>query len=147
VGGHRPLNATLSAVVTEADRDERGGVSEALRSAVERTFAATVDSASETREKASELLDDAARRGQEAREEVARRSQEARDEVTRRSQEAREEVARRGQEAKEAPRALFDRIGSALGLGGSDSELREENRRLRRRVAELEKQLKSKSKL
>jgi polyhydroxyalkanoate synthesis regulator phasin len=121
-------------------------VSEALRSAVERTFAATVDSATETREKASELLDDAARRGQEARDEVSRRGQEARDEMARRSQEAREEVARRGQEARDAPRAILHRIGAALGRGGDEPSLREENRELRRRVAELEKQLKSKSK-
>jgi polyhydroxyalkanoate synthesis regulator phasin len=121
-------------------------VSDALRSAIERTFAATVDSASETREKAVELLDDAARRGQEARDEVSRRGQEARDEVARRSQEARDDLARRGQEARDAPRAMLDRIGAALGLGGDEPALREENRELRRRVADLEKRLKSKSK-
>jgi len=125
--------------VTEPGRDERGGVSEALRSAIERTFAATADSAQETRDRAAELLDDAARRGQEAREEVARRGHEAR-----------EEVARRGQEAREAPRALADRIGSLLDRlrGGepSDEATRAELKRLRRRVDELEAELKSQSK-
>lgn len=41
---------------------------EALRAAVERTLAATAGSASETRGRAQELLDDVAKRGQEARE-------------------------------------------------------------------------------
>ena len=41
---------------------------EALRAAVERTLAATAGSASQTRGRAQELLDDVAKRGQEARE-------------------------------------------------------------------------------
>ena len=40
---------------------------EALRAAVERTLAATAGSASDTRGRAQELLDDVAKRGQEAR--------------------------------------------------------------------------------
>ena len=52
---------------------------EALRAAVERTLAATAGSASETRGRAQELLDDVARRGQEARDTVGRRGQEARE--------------------------------------------------------------------
>ena len=64
--------------------DPGGGASEALRSAIERTFAATAGSAADTRERAGELLDDVARRGQEARDEVARRGQEARDDLSRR---------------------------------------------------------------
>ena len=54
-------------------------VHEALRAAVERTLAATAGSASETRGRAQELLDDVARRGQEARDTVGRRGQEARE--------------------------------------------------------------------
>jgi len=54
-------------------------VQEALRAAVERTLAATAGSASETRGRAQELLDDVARRGQEARDTVGRRGQEARE--------------------------------------------------------------------
>lgn len=132
--GAHALNATLSAVVTEPGRDERGGVSEALRSAIERTFAATADSAAETRERAGELLDDAARRGQEAREEVSRRGHEAR-----------EEVVRRGQEAREAPRAVVDRIGSTFQRlrGGDPAAMQREIDALRKRVKELEKQLDS----
>jgi polyhydroxyalkanoate synthesis regulator phasin len=145
------LNATLSAVVNEPERDERSGASEALRSAVERTFATTAEGAAGTRERAEKLLDDAARRGQEAREEVSRRGQEAREEVTRRSHEAREEVVRRGQEAREAPRAIADRFGALLDrLRGGDAgeeRAREEITALRRRVAELERELKTKSKL
>ena len=52
---------------------------EALRAAVERTLAATAGSASDTRGRAQELLDDVARRGQEARDTVGRRGHEARE--------------------------------------------------------------------
>jgi polyhydroxyalkanoate synthesis regulator phasin len=53
------------------------GVGDALRAAVERTLAATADSATGTRQRAQGLLDDVVRRGQVAREEVARRGEEA----------------------------------------------------------------------
>ncbi len=53
------------------------GVGDALRAAVERTLAATADSAEGTRQRAQELLDDVVRRGQVARDEVARRGEEA----------------------------------------------------------------------
>ncbi len=52
-------------------------VGDALRSAVEKTLAATAESATGTREKAQGLLDDVVRRGQSAREEVARRGESA----------------------------------------------------------------------
>lgn len=52
---------------------EREGLSESLRAAVERTLAATAGSAAGTRERAQELLDEVARRGQEARDELTRR--------------------------------------------------------------------------
>ena len=115
--------------------DAGGGASDALRSAIERTFAATAGSAVETRERAGELLDDVARRGEEARDEVARRGQEARD-----------EVARRGQEAQ---RGVSERISSALQRlrGAEVGRLQREVETLRKRVAELEQQLRSKSKL
>ncbi len=54
-------------------------LSESLRDAVERTFAATADSAAETRTRAQDLLDEVSRRGHGAREEMSRRGQEARD--------------------------------------------------------------------
>jgi polyhydroxyalkanoate synthesis regulator phasin len=53
------------------------GVGDALRAAVERTLAATADSASGTRQRAQSLLDDVVRRSQDARGEVARRGEEA----------------------------------------------------------------------
>jgi polyhydroxyalkanoate synthesis regulator phasin len=52
-------------------------VGDALRAAVERTLAATAGSATGTRRRAEELLDDVVRRGQVARDEVARRGEEA----------------------------------------------------------------------
>lgn len=61
----------------EPDAPEADGVGEALRAAVERTLAATADSAEETRQRAQDLLDDVVRRGHLARERVARRGEEA----------------------------------------------------------------------
>lgn len=52
-----------------------GGVSDALRAAVEKTFAAVA----EPRERAQDLLDDITRRGQETREDLSRRGLEARE--------------------------------------------------------------------
>ncbi len=66
------------------------GVGDALRTAVERTLAATADSAEGTRQRAQDLLDDVVRRGQLAREEVARR----RDEATTKLAEALSELRR-----------------------------------------------------
>jgi len=65
----------------DADADDQGAgpeaVGEALRGAVERTLAATAESASGTRERAQELLDDVVRRGQSARRQVTRRGETA----------------------------------------------------------------------
>lgn len=60
-----------------ASDPESEGVGDALRAAVERTLAATADSAEETRQRAQDLLDDVVRRGQHAGERVARRGEEA----------------------------------------------------------------------
>jgi polyhydroxyalkanoate synthesis regulator phasin len=56
-------------------------VSEALRQAVERTYAATAGSAADTRERAGELLDEVTRRGSGALDEVRSRGGEAREAV------------------------------------------------------------------
>ncbi len=63
----------------ESKEGQQRGLPEGLRNAIERTFAATTGSASETRERAQDLLDEVTRRGQGARDVVARRGQEARD--------------------------------------------------------------------
>ena len=65
------------------DESERAGLPESLRTAVERTLSATADTASETAERAQELLDEVARRGQEARDEVARQGQKTREGLAR----------------------------------------------------------------
>jgi polyhydroxyalkanoate synthesis regulator phasin len=57
-------------------------VPDALRAAIERTFAATAEGAAETRDRASEMLDDVARRGRDARDAVGARAQEARESST-----------------------------------------------------------------
>ncbi len=76
-----------------------GGVADALRTAVERTMRATAGSATSTRERAGELVDEVVRRGSEARGGLARRGQEAGAEIARRGQEAGAGLVRRGQEA------------------------------------------------
>lgn len=63
--------------MSEADKDSAGSGTEALRSAVERTLAATAESATGTRDRAQGVLDDVVRRGRSAREEVARRGESA----------------------------------------------------------------------
>jgi polyhydroxyalkanoate synthesis regulator phasin len=46
--------------------------SEALRSAIERTFEATAGSAASTRDRAGELVDEVAKRGREIRNQIGR---------------------------------------------------------------------------
>ncbi|MSO42214.1 MAG: hypothetical protein EXQ70_10050 [Solirubrobacterales bacterium] len=108
--------------------EDQGGVSEALRTAIERTFASTAGSAAETRERAGELLDDVAKRGQDARGAV---------------EDAGRAVAKRGQEAREASGAAATRVveaiqGMRLATREDVAELREQIIDLQGRVAELE---------
>lgn len=109
--------------------DEQSGISDALRRAIESTFAATTGPAGDTRERAAELLDEVSKRGRGARDEMVKRGQEARDEVVKKGQEARQEVVRKGQEAsadvvsrvEEELRAISERLAkleAALRGGG-----------------------------
>ena len=59
----------------EGEGDAQSRLAESLRTAVERTFAATADSAAETRGRAQELLDEVSKRGQGAREASAEAAQ------------------------------------------------------------------------
>jgi len=84
-------------VPQDPGRSGESGVPEALRAAIERTLAvagrpARAGSAALRPERATQLLDEVARRGQKARDELTRRGKGARDELTRRGQEAREEM-------------------------------------------------------
>ena len=82
--GPRISSGAMSAEdATGEGKDERSGLPEGLRSAVEKTIAATADTAAETAERAQDLLDEVARRGQEARDEVARRGQRTRQGLSR----------------------------------------------------------------
>ncbi len=87
--------------MSEPDRrSAEGGLTDALRAAVERTLGAAgrsarAGSAALDAERRAELLDELARRGRDARDELSRRGQEAGAELSRRGQEARDEVARR----------------------------------------------------
>ena len=75
-------------------------MTDALRTAIERTLTAAerqarAGSSALPRERATELLDEVAKRGREARDELARRGQEAGAGIARRGQEAGEELAQR----------------------------------------------------
>jgi polyhydroxyalkanoate synthesis regulator phasin len=105
--------------------DQIKGLSDALRQAVERTYAATAGSAADTRERAGELLDEVTRRGSGALGEVKDRGTGALGEVKVRGTGALDEVKGRGSEARGA-------VGDAV------SALRKEVESLRRRLADLE---------
>jgi hypothetical protein len=92
-----------------------GGVPEALRAAVERTLSvagrqARAGSAALRGDRATELLDEVARRGREARDELARRGQEAGAGIARRGQEAGEELAQRLESLERRLAALEDAL-------------------------------------
>jgi polyhydroxyalkanoate synthesis regulator phasin len=70
-------------------------VGDALRDAIERTLSATAGSASATRERAGELVDEVVRRGRGARDELARRGQLTGAELAKRGQDAGAELGRR----------------------------------------------------
>ena len=96
------------------------GVSESLREAIERTFAATTEAG----ERAQELLDEVTRRGRGARESVSQRGQDAR-----------EAISQRGQEAQEASSGAAARLVEAIE--GMRLATRDELRLLEKQVAEL----------
>jgi polyhydroxyalkanoate synthesis regulator phasin len=69
----------LQGVAEQREQGDQRGVSESLRTAIERTFAATAESAAGTRDRAGGVLDEVSKRGRGAREAVAGRAQEARE--------------------------------------------------------------------
>jgi polyhydroxyalkanoate synthesis regulator phasin len=79
----------------EAGAQGPEGVADAVRAAVERTMRATAGSATGTRERAADLVDDVVRRGREARDELARRGQEGGAGLARRGHQATGAVGRR----------------------------------------------------
>jgi polyhydroxyalkanoate synthesis regulator phasin len=72
----------LQGVPEERKQGEQRGVPDSVRTAIERTFAATAEGAAGTRERAGEMLDEVSRRGREARKSVADRAQDARESST-----------------------------------------------------------------
>jgi polyhydroxyalkanoate synthesis regulator phasin len=93
------------------EEPQETGVTDAVRTAVERTMRATAGSAQSTRERAGELVDDVVRRGREARDDLARRGQEAGAELARRGQEATGEVGRRLELLEQRLAELEGRLG------------------------------------
>ena len=100
------------------------GLSEGLREAIERTFAASAEAGG----RAQELLDEVARRGQKAGEAVAQRSQEAREALT-----------QRGQDASEASAGVAARVVEAIE--GMRLASREDLQAIEDQVAELSKRV------
>jgi polyhydroxyalkanoate synthesis regulator phasin len=96
-----------------------GEPSNPLRAAVERTMRATTGSAANTRERATELVDEVVRRGREARDELARRGQEAGAELARRGQEATGEVGRRVEVLERRLAELERRLEAERGPGAA----------------------------
>lgn len=80
----------------------QSGVTDAVRAAVDQTFAATAGAAGESRERASELLNQLAHHGGEARRLIEHGGNEARRVVERGGTEARRAVERGGNEARRA---------------------------------------------
>lgn len=95
---------------------EEGGVTEALRAAVDRTLAATAPAAGQTRERAGDIVDEISKRGQGARDELARRGQGAGAEIARLGQEAREALSRKGLEATGEVRSQLDVLEKRLAF-------------------------------
>jgi polyhydroxyalkanoate synthesis regulator phasin len=105
-----------------------GGVPDAVRRAVERTFQSTIGSGPLTRERAQELADDVLRRAEESAARAGRG------------------VRKAGVRQREAAAGVGDRLRDAIAeirsIGGDEiSQLRAEVERLKLRVDELEQKL------
>jgi polyhydroxyalkanoate synthesis regulator phasin len=112
--------------VSEQQKQEEGrGVPDSVRTAIERTFAATAEGAAETRERAGAALDEVSRRGREAREAVAGRAQEARESSTGAATKVIEAIEGMRLASRDDVRALSEKVEE-----------------LSRRVAELESKAK-----
>ena len=114
-----------------AGADPADRVGEALRAAVERTLAATAAPAAETRQRASELLDEVVRRSRSAREQATRRGEAAREEVVRRGEQAGERIADVFSELRPADTDALGTIAARLEalelrLSGLERQLRTE---------------------
>ncbi len=109
----------------ERKQGEGRVVPDSLRTAIERTFAATAEGTAQSRERAGEMLDDVARRGREAREAVAERAQEARESST-----------------SAASRVIEAIEGMRLASRDDVRELSKQVDELSRRVKELEAKVK-----
>ena len=103
----------------QQEGDAQSGVAESLRTAVERTFAATADSAAETRGRAQELLDEVAKRGQGAREasaEAASKVVGAAERMRGPSREEHRELEERLEGIEEQLKALTQRVATLDSL-------------------------------
>lgn len=110
----------------EDERDPQTRLAESLRTAVERTFAATADSAAETRGRAQDLLDEVAKRGQGAREASAEAASKVVGAAERMRGPSRDEVGEleeRLQRIDQALAALSGRVAAIEALSKRVSAL------------------------
>jgi polyhydroxyalkanoate synthesis regulator phasin len=119
--------------MAEEKKDQEGAgdpqrkVAESLRTAVERTFAATADSAAETRGRAQDLLDEVSKRGHEARQASAEAAQKVAGAAERMRGPSRDDV-------RELESRLAEAEGALKALTARVAELDE----LSKRVSKLE---------
>jgi polyhydroxyalkanoate synthesis regulator phasin len=118
----------LQGVAERRKQDQARVVPDSLRTAIERTFAATAEGAAETRDRAGAALDEAVRRGREAREVVAGRTKEARE-----------------SSASAASRVIEAIEGMRLASHDDMRELTKQVEELARRVEKLESKAKVES--
>jgi polyhydroxyalkanoate synthesis regulator phasin len=114
--------------MSETPKKAAGGVPDAVRRAVERTFQSTVGSSPLTRERAQELADDVLRRAEESAARAGRG------------------VRKAGERQREAAVGVGDRLRDAIAeirsIGGDEiGQLRSEVEQLKLRVEELEREL------
>ncbi len=115
--------------MSEQPTGEKGGLSESLRAAIERTLEATGRSASDARERAEALVGEV---NTPAPADLRQRAEELLDEVARLGQETGERFAQRGRDAREAVARRVDEIRPA-----SEPELQ----RVAEQLAELERRV------
>jgi predicted amidohydrolase YtcJ len=113
-------------VSDQRSRAPDGSVAEALRVAIERTLSvagrpARAQATGLTRERATRLLDEVARRGRDARDELAKRGQGAGADLARRGQGAAEEMGHR-LEALERRLAAIERSLRGPGRANPKAE-------------------------
>jgi polyhydroxyalkanoate synthesis regulator phasin len=110
--------------VAQSRKPQDASVAEKLRTAIESTLSAAgrparAGTTALTGERATQLLDEVAKRGRDARDELARRGQDAGAELARRGHDAAEEMAQRLEALERRLATLEDSLRQEKGRSGS----------------------------